>query len=159
LNSDALSTAASAKKIVVLTIGALRLMLPQDDIRTVESITDVQTGDRPMRGAGWVTYLGQAWPVYCFSDELVFLSDIPHTRRACVMLAFEGAYCGLLCDDARVFFDFSHQNFDIPASMQLAGSPLSGLIHYEEGLACVSDATHINKYVALATLTQEQKVH
>lgn len=159
MNSDLANAKISAPKIVLLTIAGLRLMLPQEDIRTVESVTDIVTADAPVRGTGWIKYLGQVWPVYCFSEELEFLSYIPSSRRACVILALNGAYYGLLCDDARVCFDFAHQSFDIPASMQLAISPLSGLAHYEEGLACVSDASHISNYVALAALTQEQKVH
>jgi chemotaxis signal transduction protein len=150
-------------KVVVLAIDNLRLILPQADIRTVESVSDIELADKMPRSAGWIKYLGQRWPVVCFSDELTFLDQVPSPRRACVMLAFNGAYLGLLCDDARVLVNFSHQSFAVPASMRMHASPLTGLFQYEQGLACLSDASHIhsyvNHYLNLALLMQEEEVN
>ena len=145
-------------KVVVLTIDNLKLILPQADIRTVESASDVALADKMPKSAGWITYLGQRWPVVCFSDELALLDEVPAPRRACVMLAYEGAYLGLLCDDARVLVNFSQQSFAVPAAMREHASPIAGLIQYEQGLACLSDAAHIHRYVSLAALKQEEEV-
>jgi chemotaxis signal transduction protein len=145
-------------KVVVLSIDKLRLVLPQADIRTVESISDVVIEDKMPKSVGWIKYQGQRWPVLCFSDELAVLNEIPGTRRACVMLALNGAYLGLLCDDARVLVNFVQQSFAVPASMQAHASPLTGLIQYEQGLACLSDARHLHTFVNLASLVQAEEV-
>lgn len=158
----ATTVAAQMHKVVVLTIDGLKLILPQGDIRTVESVTDVDTADSPASGAGWIKYLGRRWPVYCLSDELDFLSHAPNTRRACVMLALQSGhsgYLGLLCDDARVLANFVQQSFPVPASMQLKESPISALVNYEDGLACISNASHIEAFVALAASSQERREH
>lgn len=154
-------------KVVVLSIDKLRLIVPQTDIRTVESISDVDAADKMPKSAGWISYLGQAWPVICISDELAPLDEVPAPRRACVMLAYEGAYFGLLCDDARVLVNFSRQSFAVPAVMRAHASPLTGLIEYEQGLACLSDASHLHAYLntylniklSVASQMQEEEVH
>lgn len=145
-------------RVVILAIGELRLILPQADIRTVESISDVATTDKMPKSVGWIKYQGQRWPVVCLSDDLTILDAVPGTRRACVMLALNGAYLGLLCDDARVLVNFSQQSFAVPPSMQAHASPLTGLIQYEQGLACLSDARHLHTFVNLASQIQMEEV-
>ena len=147
-NANATALAVQTHKVVVLSIDGLKLILPQGDIRTVESIVDMHTNDPPANGAGWINYLGQLWPVYCLSGELSFLSYAPVSRRACVMLALSKGYLGVLCDDAQVLANFTQQSFAMPASMQLRESPISALVNYDNGLACVSDASHIDHFIS-----------
>ena len=150
----------ATNKVVVLAIDGLNLIVPQADIRTVESIADVAVVDKMPKSVGWINYRGQLWPVVCLSHELLLLDAIPASRRACVMLAFDGNYLGLLCDDAKVLANFSQQNFAVPVSMRTHESPITGLIHYQQGLACLSDASHlisfVNVYANLTTATQEE---
>jgi hypothetical protein len=127
-------------QVVVLKIDGLRLMLPQGDIRTLESAADIVRSNPPENGSGWIAYAGQNWPVYCLSDELGFLTEVPATRRACVLLARQSGYLGLLCDDASILAHFSGQVHAVPAAMSLPESPLNGLIMAEDGLVCVSNA-------------------
>jgi chemotaxis signal transduction protein len=152
----------AANKVVVLAIDGLQLIVPQADIRTVESITDVAVADKMPKSVGWINYRGQRWPVVCLSHELLLLNVVPASRRACVMLAFDGNYLGLLCDDAKVLANFVQQSYFVPASMRKLESPLTGLVQYEQGLACLSDASHLGSYVnAYANLTvlMQEEVH
>ena len=136
-----------ANKVVVLTIDGLRLILPQGDIRTVESVTDIDTANRPPLALGTMPWGGQLWPVYCLSGELALLSGAPAARRACVMLATPAGCLGLLCDDARVLVNFAQQSFAMPDSMRQENSPLIALVNYEEGLACITDAQRLGGYI------------
>jgi chemotaxis signal transduction protein len=161
-HANATALAVQTHKVVVLSIDGLKLVLPQGDIRTVESIVDMHTNDPPANGAGWINYLGQLWPVYCLSGELSFLSYAPVSRRACVMLALSKGYLGLLCDDAQVLANFIQQSFAMPASMQLSESPIAALVNDDNGLACVSDASHIDHFISITsstTASQERREH
>ena len=149
----------AANKVVVLAIDGLKLIVPQADIRTVESISDVVVADKMPKTVGAINYRGQRWPVVCLSNELLLLDVIPASRRACVMLAFGGNFLGLLCDDAKVLVNFTQQSFAIPASMRTHESPIIGLIQYEQALACLSDASHLCSYVNLTAATQAEEVH
>lgn len=147
-------TLQPSAQVVVLKIDGLRLMLPQGDVRTLESAADVTPIDPPENGAGWIRYVGQNWPVYCPSDELGFLVSAPAARRACVLLPMEAGYLGILCDDAIILAHFSGQRHDVPLAMHLPQSPICGLVMYEDGLACVSNAGLLAGFVSQAVLRQ-----
>ena len=141
--------------MLVLKIGGLRLMLPQGDVRTLESAADVTLADRPENGVGWIKYAGQRWPVFCPSDEFEFLLIIPAARRACVLLAVQGGYLGILCDDAHILAHFSGQRHEVPRAMRWSGTPVCGLVMLEEGLACVSDAGLLASFLAVCVATAD----
>lgn len=138
--SAATSDRLPKTQVVVLKIGALSLMLPQGDVRTLESATDVTPADPPLNGVGWINYAGQPWPVFCLSHELEFLVSVPAARRACVLLQVESGFVGILCDDAGILAHFSGQRHDVPLAMRLPASPVRGLVMLVDGLACISDA-------------------
>ncbi len=158
-NATLTEQASETQKVVILNIGGLKLILPQADIRAVESIVDVNLHDPPDNGAGWVAYQGQRWPVYCLSDELRFLCTPPDTRRACVLMTVPGGYLGLICDDVRVLVRFSASCFDLPLSMRLPMSPVSGLVSVEDSIACVSDAGRLANFVAHAASSPYSSEH
>ena len=157
-NNNATLTQAE-NKVVVLSIDGLKLILPQGDIRTVESIGDVELTEKVPQSIGTINYRGQRWPVVCLSHELILLGVVPASRRACVMLACDGNYLGLLCDDARVLVNFMQQSFTMPNSMRTHDSPITSLIQYEQGLACLSNASRLYSYVNLTSITLEEEVH
>ena len=141
---------------VALRIGKLRLILPQSEVCAVESCLDLQISAKPSANAvGTVNYAGQSWPAYCVSEELGLLLRAPSERRACVMLALGDAYFGLLCDDAKVLKNASPQEaYALPNAMTLAHSPLTGILRFEDGLACVSDAARLGNYCMQANIVQ-----
>jgi hypothetical protein len=157
--SAATSNSLPTVQVVVLKIGALRLMLPQGDVRTLESATDIMPAEPPANGVGWINHAGQRWPVFCLSHELEFLVSAPTARRACVLLPAESGYVGILCDDAGIFAHFSGQRHDVPLAMRLPASPICGLVMLADGLACSSDAQSLARFltvhVASADLMQE----
>ena len=142
------SLQASQAQVVVLKIGALRLMLPQGDVRTLESATDVTSADPPANGVGWINYASQRWPVFCLSHELEFLLSVPAARRACVLLPVASGYVGVLCDDAGILAQFSGQRHDVPLAMRLPASPVCGLVVLADGLACVSDGDALARFLS-----------
>ncbi len=141
---------------VALRIGKLRLILPQSEVCAVESCLDLQTTTTPLANAvGMVNYAGQSWPAYCVSEELGLLLSAPSERRACVMLPLGDAYFGLLCDDAKVLKNTTPQeSFALPSAMAVAHSPLTGLLRFEDGLACLSDAARLGSYCRQANAVQ-----
>lgn len=147
--------AAPGRNVVMLMIDGLKLILPQGDIRSVASVVDLDTRACAEGAAGWISYAGRAWPAYCLSSELHLLEVEPMARRACALLALANGYIGLLCDDVRVLMNFSVQAFEVPPAMRQAASPLSGLLKYEEALACVSDAGRLAAFIEFATQGQQ----
>src|SRR5687767_10550045 len=83
----------------LLTIEQRLLLLPQSEVRTLESVLDIQVEHPPVHGVGWLSFEHQAWPVYGMDTAFNPLSEVPANQRICVLLTLVGGYFGLLCSD------------------------------------------------------------
>jgi len=131
----------------LLKIDGLNLLLPQAEIRTLESATDVDTAAPALHSTGWIAYAQKRWPVYCLSDELSLLAAVPPERRACALLAMGSGYIGIMCDDMMILKNFAAQRHELPYAMRLPQTPLLYLVAYEQGIACVSNAMQLTAYI------------
>ena len=152
--STAAPVAAGTHRFVLLQIGRLRLMLPQHEIRAVESAADIDPRVPrlpPQQGVGWIKLREHFWPAYCLSEQLCILHQTPQQRRACVLLPVGEGFIGVLCDDARVLMEFEGSLCSLPDAMRLPNSPLTALLRHEGKLACVSNAARLAALIARAS--------
>lgn len=147
INMLEIAQTGQASSAAILKIGVLNLLLPQSDIRTLESATDIDTTTTVLHSVGWITYTQKRWPVYCLSDELTLMAAAPRERRACAMLAMGAGYLGLMCDDMIMQKNFAAQRYELPAAMRLPDSPILHLVDYEQGIACASNALRMTAYI------------
>jgi hypothetical protein len=131
----------------LLQIGGLNLLLPQSEIRTLESATDLEAAAPALHSVGWIVYAQKRWPVYCLSAGLALMDAAPPERRACAMLAMGAGYLGIMCDDMIMQKDFSPQSYELPVAMKLPATPILYLVDYEQGIACVSNAKQLTAYI------------
>ena len=136
----------------LLKINGLNLLLPQGEIRTLESAADINPVAPAMRSIGWIAYARKSWPVYCLSEELALMDVVPKERRACVMLTMGAGYLGVMCDDMMVLKDFAVQRYGIPAAMSGPDTPILHVLPYEEGIACASNASKLTAYIGKLVL-------
>jgi hypothetical protein len=131
----------------LLKIGSLNLLLPQGEIRTLESSTDVDLSAPVLHSTGWISYMQKRWPVYCLSEALALMDAVPAERRACAMMAMGAGYIGIMCDDMIVLKNFTAQRYELPVAMRLPNTPILYLAGYEQGIASVSNANRLTAYV------------
>lgn len=131
----------------LLKITGLNLQLPQGEIRTLESATDVDTAAPALNSIGWIVYAQKRWPVYCLSEELALMAVVPSERRACALLATGAGFIGILCDDMLILKDIAAQRYELPDAMRLPDTPILHLIAYEQGIACVTNAKQLTAFV------------
>jgi hypothetical protein len=126
---------------VLLSLGTRALLMPQNDIRALESVLDVQTSAQPAHGVGWLQFENNDWPVYSLDEALQPLSAIPSTQRICALLGSPDGSFGLTCTNATTLRDTEKHIRPIPAAMRNQESPLCGLaIHGGRiGLVCTAD--------------------
>jgi hypothetical protein len=144
--------ASNTSTAALLKIGSLNLLLPQGDIRTLESSADVDTIAPALYSVGWITYLQKRWPVYCLAEELALMNIVPPERRACAMIAMGVGYIGIMCDDMIVLKDFTAQRYELPAAMKMADTPILYLVDYEQGIASVCNANRLTAYIGQLVL-------
>lgn len=137
-----LNTAAA-----LIKIDNLNILLPQGEIRTLESSTDVDRAAPALHSVGWASYLQKHWPVYCLTEQLALINDIPPERRACAMLTMGAGFIGVMCDDLTVIKNFTAQRFELPVAMHLDHTPVLYLAEYEQGVACVCNAGKLTAYI------------
>lgn len=131
----------------LLKINGLNLLLPQGEIRSLESVTDVDETAPALLSAGWITFLQKRWPVYCLSEKLTLLAHMPLESRACALVAMGAGYIGIMCNDMIVLKNFTAQRYDLPVAMRLPDSPVLYLVQYEQDIACVSKASRLTAYI------------
>lgn len=137
----------------LMFISGLCLMLPQSEVRGLETSAAMDTEETKPYSVGWVRINEERWPVYCLSPELTLLLIAPKERRSCLVLDTGAGYIGILCDEftvgEQIALDRQH---DLPSAMRLPDTPLLGLAALADGqVACITNAErlveHVNRQV------------
>jgi hypothetical protein len=116
------------------------LLLPQGDIRTLESVLDVSPSGQLANSVGWLPFEGDRWPVYGLDEDLNPCSELLETQRLCVLLNIEGGYFSLLCQNIATLPGSAVRFCPLPPAMIKPGSPLQGLALYGDRVGLVSTA-------------------
>ena len=116
------------------------LLLPQGDIRTLESVLDMNLGGQLANSVGWLPFEGDRWPVYGLDEGLNPCSGLPETQRLCALLSVESGYFGLLCQNIATLPGSAVRIRPLPTAMIKSGSPLRGLALYGDRVGLVSSA-------------------
>jgi hypothetical protein len=126
---------------VLLTFDGFHLFVPQDDIESVEIIADVLVIHTAIGAIGWFGQHGYGGdsPVFCFSNVLTLLPDLPESREYFVLLKAPEQPLGIACDEVETInMRSSHLHPQpLPLTMRTENSPISQLLIYEEGIACL----------------------
>lgn len=133
----------------VLTIDQRKLLLPQREIHTLESVLDVITATDVPNAIGSFTLAGNSWPVYCLSGQLDLMLELPGTRRICVLLKDSTQGLGLVCDQIEPLGREDLRLQPLPPSMKTPTSPIQALVLRHDAIGCVTTTAH------LATLIEQ----
>lgn len=142
---------------VVLTFDNFHLFIPQDDIESVEIIADVLVIHTAIGAIGWFGQHGYGGdsPVFCFSNALTLLSDLPENREYFILLKATEQPLGIACDEVETI-NIKTSNLrpqDIPAVMRTTASPISKLLIYQGKIAFLTKGADLIRY------TREQSEH
>ena len=140
--------------VALIKINGLNLLVPQVEIRTLESVKDVDTTAADRFSIGSIAYAQTNWPVYCLSEDLLLMTQIPSERRACALIPVGVGYIGLLCDDMVVLKGFVAKQHGLPVAMKLPETPILHLVEYEQGIACVSNSDRLTTYIVQRLLNE-----
>lgn len=85
--------------LMAMRFDSHRLFLPQREIRSLESVLDIQRHAAPPPVAGVIALAGETWPVYCLEgQDLVVRSELPAQRRVCLLLDDGQHRMAFVCD-------------------------------------------------------------
>ncbi len=131
----------------MLNLDGQQLLLPQNDIRTLEPVADVDTDTPPSAGIGWIDFEETQWPVYCLSKSLNTLSEIPPRRRICVLLTPGEGCFGLLCNELVTLHGQPVRQYPLPDCMTKPGTLIEALVLQGDGIGLVSSASRLEAFL------------
>ena len=135
------------RAFAVLTLDGRKWLLPQAEIRALESLLDIDREVRIPHSVGAVAFAGEWWPVYGLSGELALLSHLPEGRRACPLLDNGADRFGLVCDRVEALPE-PPRLLVLPACMALPDSPIQALALLHDGLGCVTTTERLAALLA-----------
>ena len=132
----------------VLSLEGLNLLLPQEDVHSVEPILDVEPATNQRTAASWVDQAQERWPIYCLSPELDTMRDLPVERRVCVLLDRDEVGFGLAVEQVTALQQGQLRFFSLPICMRTPGSPVRAMACQDEAVLCVTTAIDLADYLA-----------
>ena len=141
-----------AYHISKLSFGGIELLMPQNEILSIESVYELDSNIKDGKHIGEIYKQGYKLQVYCFSDSMEILKKLPKDRIKCVVIRHSHSGFAILCNDINniILSDISIQN--IPICMNSDLMPFSHLCLYKEDdhiskLGLVTNAICLNKYI------------
>jgi len=131
----------------LLYLGETRLLVPQQDIRLLELVDDVERVKPLPCAVGWITYRQQRAPVFSLSPRLEWQLDADKNYTICVLLEDRGHYFGLLCGEVAILQAEKIVFHDVPLAMRSLRSPFNRLAMCGDMPACVSSSALLKDYL------------
>lgn len=135
-----------------LNFDGLELLVPQDDVVSVESVYELNTKTDQHKYLGYIPFQGTRIPVYSLNTSLQLMPFVADNRSQCVVLKYSGGWFALLCQEISNF-QLSDIRFEaLPACMQHSAMPLTHLALYRNSatdaqLGLVTNADIIMNYL------------
>ena len=123
--------------LAVLSVGTVKLCLPQNEIRTLEPVLDLREVDAGLT-VGVIEVEDGEWPVFCLSEDLVPQTELPVGRRVCVLLGHGEVLFGLACEKVDSLQAALVRPVPIPDAAVREGSAIRSLGLYGEEILCLS---------------------
>lgn len=127
-------------RYVALDLGAVALLVRQEEVRALEPGADAAPGTGAEGPTAWAAYGGERWPVYAATPELHAMAPpLPGDRRVCVLLECEGARLALACTEARTVPPQELALHPLPPCMRAPEMPVRALGRVGRRLLPVAD--------------------
>lgn len=140
-----LDTSPGRGNFVVLRAGALRLLLPHEDVAAAEYLGEAQVGPA-QTGIFELEVLGERRRVVALSEQLRPLERFPAGRF--VLARLHGGEDSFAWDEVRVLIDAAVEPRPLPPAMRSAGGPIDGYVQLGGELLLCATAPRVLAYAA-----------
>jgi len=140
---------SSLQNTAILSMGTLRIAVPQSDIVTVDVVADARPGNSEnILCAASLNKPTHQWPVYAFTNKLTPANDLPDSCRFFACMQISDIKFALACDGIELInLTEEVQQQNLPQIMQANETPVLKLIKYQQNLVIQSNANLINRYL------------
>jgi len=152
---------ANPNVYVWMSFDGIQLFVPQDDVQSVEIVSDIDITETAIGAIGWWQdpNYEQASPIFCLSKALNLVQKFKKTQEYFVLLKDPDVPVGIICEKVE-HLDIveEHLNFQsVPPVMQTAKLPISNLLIYRDKLAYVCLGADLILHLGEQSALFEQK--
>ena len=123
--------------LAVLDIGSVRIGLPQNEIHTLESVTDLHAAESE-RTIGTIELNDGRWRIFALSEDLAPLPALPDSQRICVLLDRADLMFGIACDKFASVPSLQVRPVPPPETIARDGSPVLSLGVLGDDVLCLT---------------------
>lgn len=146
---------SSEDALVAFGVDGRRLLLPQREVISLESVLDLRRTEVDPPAAGLIEWAGDEWPVYCPSGAMAAMTaTIPPRRRFCLLLDDGRHRLGLLCDQIEMLGAANRRSHPVPACMARPDGLIEALIVHQETVDCLTNTARLAIFCQRAALVE-----
>lgn len=138
MQTNSIHSSEWPEHFAVLVFGELQILIPQNDIYSLESTLDMTPPIAGSNSVGQLQQSGIAWSLYTLSSNLTLLASCPDNYRIAILLKNIQPACGLLCEQVYTIERSQISIHPIPPAMHGKKSPLLALALVGEDVRCIS---------------------
>lgn len=135
-----------SEQVVVLSAGRLSLVFPQREIRTLEPVLDLESGEHSL-SIGDIVLDEGTWPIFALTEDLELLASAPEKGRVCVLMSHENWRFGLLCDKVANAPAQDMTPQPLPECMRQPATVVHGLSVVGNQVMCLTRAEAMWRYL------------
>ena len=132
----------------VLIFAGLQLLIPQNDIFSLEPTIDMTPAALSIGGVGQLQQSNQAYALYALSAELTLLNRCPESYRIAVLMKNVNPVYGVLCEQIDTIKRDQLSIHPVPAAMRRENSPLLALALVGEEVRYISSANALSRLLS-----------
>jgi len=134
-----------ADNFAVLIFAGFQLLIPQNDIFSLEPTIDMTPSTTPIGSVGQLQQSNAVYALYALSAELTLLNSCPDTYRIAVLMKNVNPVYGLLCEQVDTIKRDQLSIHPVPTAMHRKNSPLLALALVGEEVRTISSANALSR--------------
>jgi hypothetical protein len=140
ITADSIDDRLGTGDFANLFMDGLNLLIPQNDIYSLEPVLDMRVIDDDNGAVGEFERGGSIWIIYALSKDLTLLATRPNAYRVIILLKNLDYACGLLCEQVQPIARNQLVIHSLPSIMDSPQLPLIALARYDDQVRCMSNA-------------------
>ncbi len=134
----------TSEHFAVLSFDGLQLLIPQNDIYSLEPTVDITPAVADNSSVGQLKQGNQVWSLYALSSDLTLLTSRPDSYRIVILMKNVQPAFGLLCEQVQTIERSQIRIHSVPPVMNCKNSPLLNLALTGEEVRCISSASALS---------------
>ena len=137
-----------SEHFAVLVFAGLQLLIPQNDIFSLEPTIDMTPAALSIGGVGQLQQSNTIYALYALSADFTLLNSCPESYRIAVLMKNVNPVYGVLCEQIDTIKRDQLSIHPVPAAMRRENSPLLALALVGEEVRYISSANALSRLLS-----------